>query len=100
MGCAVTTGRGQKCADRFGGDYGLLVVAATVPDDTAAKQVQQILRAHGVRNTSVTIDPQAASHLPSPPITSKPGPHPHPQRILVFPEDSWSSYRLLCRYTS
>jgi hypothetical protein len=68
-----------------GGEYGLLVTAATVADDRTADVVRELLRRNGIRATS--------------------GPARNPSawggrvRVLVFPEDAVRAYEVLCRNT-
>ncbi|MQY26698.1 hypothetical protein [Nocardia aurantia] len=68
-----------------GGEYGLLVAAATVTDDRAADVVRKLLRRNGIRATS--------------------GPSRRPAtwggrvQVLVFPEDAVRAYEVLCRNT-
>ncbi|MCX4097634.1 hypothetical protein [Nocardia sp. alder85J] len=68
-----------------GGEYGLLVAAATVADDRAAETVRELLRHNGIRATC--------------------GPSRHRSawggriRVPVFPEDAVRAYQVLCRNT-
>ncbi|MEV6767577.1 hypothetical protein AB0N05_02990 [Nocardia sp. NPDC051030] len=64
-------------------EYGLLVPAATVLNEGAARTVRQMLYAYGVRATTVRGQGRANCF-----------------NILVFPEDVFRAYDVLCRHTS
>lgn len=66
-------------------DYGLLVAAATVFDDDSARAVRQALQSNGIRATAGPV--RRSSHTDT------------RLRVLVFPEDAWRAYRVLCRIT-
>lgn len=69
------------------GEFGLLVRAATVPDERAARTVRQLLYAYGVRATTGR--------------THRTGYRTARNRlhILVFPEDAIRAYDVLRQHT-
>lgn len=71
------------------GQYGLLSVVATVFDDRGAREVQQLLQAHGLKNTTAPELTQRKA------IWAR---HRHVLHILVFPEDAQRAYETLSRY--
>ncbi|WP_280269328.1 hypothetical protein [Nocardia wallacei] len=76
--------RNRSAAEPEAEDYGLLVAAATVPSDDAARTVRNILRANGIRSTTGP----AFRH-----------PQRHHRRILVFAEDAARAYQVICAHT-
>ncbi|MFJ9363900.1 hypothetical protein ACIRRA_05735 [Nocardia sp. NPDC101769] len=72
--------------------YGLLVAAATVFDDHAARATRSLLHAHDVRTTTAT-DP---THRPLRWRHHR----LHRLHILVFPEDVLRAYEVLSRHTN
>ncbi|WP_019928606.1 hypothetical protein [Nocardia sp. BMG111209] len=68
-----------------GGEYGLLVAAATVTDDRTADAVRKLLRRNGIRATSGRSRHRSAWG--------------GQVQVLVFPEDAVRAYEVLCRNT-
>ncbi|KLN71588.1 MULTISPECIES: hypothetical protein [Rhodococcus] len=66
---------------RTSNDYGLLVAAATLYNDSSVGLVQQQLSEHGIRSTI------SGPELSGPGIARK---------VLVFPEDHHRAFRVLC----
>ena len=75
----------ERAHEQDTADYGLLVAAATVANETTARAVRDLLRFHGIRATT------GPAHT-----TNR---TPRRSRVLVFPEDAARAYEVLCDNT-